>query len=166
MYKLDFFSPVEQPTDWMVVVPKKDSSVRICVDLSKFNHSVMREKLQLPTVDEASFLTIFVTPFGRFRFNRLPFGISSASFLFPASDMANLVKPNVPFVLSHIDGILVVGSPQQEHDEWLHSVLKRLQEAGVTLNKMFEFNKTYIVFLGHVVNAHGIKPEPSKTQAI
>ena len=102
-------SRVEEPTDWcapIVVVPKQSGSVRLCVDLTKLNDSVRREKHMLPSVEqilaqlsgakvfskidansgfhqiplakESALLTTFITPFGRFCYNRLPFGITSA----------------------------------------------------------------------------------------
>ena len=90
----------------MVVVPKKSGKVRICVDLKPLNASVLREAHPLPKVDEtlaqlsgakvfskldansgfwqiplsqtSRLLTTFITPMGRYCFNKLPFGISSA----------------------------------------------------------------------------------------
>ena len=90
----------------MVVVPKANGKVRICVDLTNLRESILREFHPLPSVDhtlaqqsvatvlskldansgfwqiglspESAKLTTFITPFGRFCFNRLPFGISSA----------------------------------------------------------------------------------------
>ena len=109
MEALGVISKVEQPTDWcapMVVVPKSQDDVRICIDLTKLNESVRRERYEMPSVDytlgqlagakifskldansriwqvrlseESTLLTTFITPFGRFAFRRLPFGISSA----------------------------------------------------------------------------------------
>ena len=91
----------------MGVVPKANGKVCICVDLTKLNESILREYHPLPSVDhtlaqlaganifskrdansgfwqiglspDPAKLTTFITPFGRFCFNRLPFGISSAS---------------------------------------------------------------------------------------
>ena len=90
----------------MVVVPKKSGAVRICVDLKPLNESVLREVHPIPKVDDvlgklagatvfskldansgfwqiplaakSRLLTTFITPFGRYCFNKLPFGISSA----------------------------------------------------------------------------------------
>ena len=90
----------------MVAVPKGKGKVRICVDLTKLNENILREFHPLPSIDhtlaqlagatvftklnansrfwqicllpESAKLTTFITPFGRFCFNRLPFGISSA----------------------------------------------------------------------------------------
>ena len=49
-------SRVEEPTEWcsgMVVVPKSDSRIQICIDLSKLNESVKREYYLMPAVDES-----------------------------------------------------------------------------------------------------------------
>ena len=94
----------------MVPVPKKNGSVRICVDLTRLNRSVQREQFQLPTADQliaslhgakyfftldaasafsqiplsedCSSLTTFISPFGRYHFKRLPFGITSGPEVF------------------------------------------------------------------------------------
>ena len=53
MERLGVIAKVEVPTDWcvgMVVVPKPNGDVRICVDLTKLNHSVCRERHPLPAV--------------------------------------------------------------------------------------------------------------------
>ena len=90
--------------------PKSNGHVRICVDMSKLNESVKRGRMVLPSVEhtlaqlqgagifskldansgfwqiplsnESALLTTFITPFGRFCYNRLPFGITSAPELF------------------------------------------------------------------------------------
>ena len=48
-------TPVTKPTDWctgIVVVPKKDDQVRICVDYTHLNKNVLRERHMLPAADE------------------------------------------------------------------------------------------------------------------
>ncbi len=90
----------------MVVVPKKSGAIIIYVDLKPLNECVLREVYPIPTVDDtlaqiagarvfskldansgfwqiplaeqSQLLTTFITPFGQFCFNKLPFGISSA----------------------------------------------------------------------------------------
>lgn len=55
MQDLGVITPVEEATDWcagMVVVPKANGKVRICVDLTKLNESVCREKHPIPSVDQ------------------------------------------------------------------------------------------------------------------
>ena len=113
MQTLGVIPPVDDPSPWcagMVVVPKLSGSVRICVDLTHLNQSVLREYHPLPNVDNtlaqlagakkftkldancgfwqiplaktSQLLTTFITPIGRFCFNKLPFGISCAPELF------------------------------------------------------------------------------------
>ena len=177
----------------MVVVPKKSGDVRICVDLKPLNESVLRETHPLPGVDEtlaqltgatvmskldanSGFwqiplakncreLTTFITPFGRYCFNKLPFGISSAPEHF--QKRMSTILDGLAGVLCLMDDILIFGKDQKEHDTRLTAALERIQAAGVTLNKdKCEFNKTSLTFLGHTIDGKGISPDPQKTAAI
>jgi len=66
-----------------------------------------------------------------------------------------------------VDDVLVSGKDQEGHDKCLHAVLKKIQAAEVILNKnKCQFSWSRIVFLGHVIVANGISPDPSKTEAI
>lgn len=189
-------SPVDEPTDWcagLVVVPKKNNTVRLCVDLTHLNKSVRREKHQLPSTEEtlhkltgakvfskldansgfwqipltesSRLLTTFLSPFGRYAFNRLPFGISSAPEHFQKR-METLLA-GLPGVLCQMDDVLIFGSTQEEHDERLESVLQRFEKANMTLNdEKCEFSRDKITFVGHVIDASGVRPDPRKVEAI
>ena len=79
----------------------------------------------------------------------------------------NEILQGLPGVVCHVDDILVTGKNKEEHDSRLHTVLIKLEAAGVTLNKeKCKFSCTKIVFLGHVIDASGISPDPAKTEAI
>ena len=196
MESLSIISKVDTPTPWcagMVVVPKKDKTVRICVDLKPLNQSILREthplskvddtlaqltnakvfsKLdansgfwQIPLAEKSRHLTTFPTPFGRFCFNKMPFGISSAPEHF--QKRMNEILSGFPGVVCLIDDVLVYGSTQEEHDKHLQAALECIQSAGATLNKeKCEFGKTTIKFLGHIITLEGISPDPSKTTAV
>ena len=171
----------------MVPVPKKNGKVRICVDFTALNKNVCRERFILPTVDESlaklsngkvftkldansgfwqvpmaedsRLLTTFITPIGRFCFNRLPFGISSAPEHFQRR-MSSILD-SIPRVLRNMEDILVFGENQEVHDQRFLRVLDRLKRAGVILNEQkCEFSKTGMKFLGHIVSAQGIKTDP------
>ena len=177
----------------MVVVPKKSGEVRICVDLKALNNNVRRQVHPIPKVDEtlaqltgarvyskldanSGFwqiplapesrpLTTFITPFGRYYFNKLPFGISSAPELFQRR-MSRILE-GLPGVLCNIDDICVFGATQDEHDRRLESALKKLEEAHVTLNPAkCEFSKPSIRFLGNIVDRDWIRADPAKIEAI
>ena len=196
MEHIGVISKVDQPTPWcagMVVVPKKSGSIRICVDLKPLNESVLREVHPLPKVDdtlaqlagakvfskldansgfwqiplakESRLLTTFITPYGRYCFNKLPFGISSAPELFQKR-MNNILR-GLEGVLCLMDDILIFGKDMEEHHKRVTSVLKRIKEAGVTLNMdKCEFAKFKITFLGHLIDENGIQADPAKTSSI
>ena len=189
MERSGIISRVDQPTDWcsgMVVVPKSDGRVRICVDLSKLNESVKRNRHILPSVKqslaqlggatvfskldansgfwqvklhpESALFTTFITPYGRFCFNRLPFGITSAPEYFQKR-MSTILNGSEG-VVNQTDDTLVHGKNRAEHDRRLAAVLKRLEEADVTWNRgKCEFAKSSVKFLGHIVDAAGIRPD-------
>ena len=163
MESMGVISKVDEPTPWcagMVVVPKKNDKVRICVDLKPLNESVLREVHPLPKVDEtlaqltgaklfskldansgfwqiplakpSRLLTTFITPIGRFHFNKLPFGISSAPEQF--QKRMSQILDGLDGVVCQMDDVLVHGKDQAEHDQRLTAVLKRIESAGATLN--------------------------------
>ena len=192
----DVIKPVTQPTDWcapIVVVPKPNNKVRVCVDLTKLNESVRRENFPLPTTDdllaqldgatvftkldcnsgfyqipldeESQLLTTFITPFGRFCYKRLPFGISSGPEVFQRS-MTQLLAGQEG-VICDIDDILIHGRIQNEHDTRLRQVLQKLQAAGATLNEeKCQFSQTKVKFLGHIITKEGVAIDPDKVKAI
>ena len=78
----------------------------------------------------------------------------------------NKVQRGLPGVLCHVDDVLVYGKDAVEHETRLHATLKRIKEAGITLNEnKCQFYKSQITFLGHVINQHGISSDPKKTTA-
>ncbi|UYV76763.1 K02A2.6-like [Cordylochernes scorpioides] len=104
-------------------------------------------------------------PFIRYRFKRLPFGISSAPEVFQRK-MSNLLESQSG-VKCHMDDIVIWGATQEEHDERLRCVLKKLQDSGLTLNKeKCIFSVKEIKFLGHLITERGVLPDPNKVQAI
>ena len=126
----------------MVVVPKKNGNICICIDLKPLNKSVLREMHLIPHVDEnlpqlfspavfsrldanggfwqiplaekARHHTTFITPFGRYCFNKLPFGISSAPEHF--QKRMSVILEGLNGVLCLIDDILIF-CKDQEHNE-------------------------------------------------
>ena len=167
----------------MVIVPKKNGAVRICVDLKPLNTSIQREVHPLPTVDQtfaqlsgatvfskldansgfwqipltalSKLLTTFLTHSGRYCFNKMPFSISSAPEYFQKR-MGKLLV-GLPGVLCHMDDVLIFGKDVQERDARLQQVLQQIQAAGATLNQeKCQFRISSIKFLGHLVDVTGI----------
>ena len=132
------------PTPWcagMVVIPKNDRTVRICVDLKPLNTAVLCEPHPLPKVydtlaqlsgakvfskldansgfwqipieEKSRHLTTFITPLDRVCFNKMLFGISSTPVHFQRR--MNQIPDNLPGVLCLMDDIIIHGKNQQEH---------------------------------------------------
>ena len=79
---------------------------------------------QIPLAQESRPLMTFITPFGRYWFNKLPFGISSAPELFQRR--INRILEGLDGALCLMDDILVFGSSPEEHDSRLSAVMQRL----------------------------------------
>ena len=196
MESLGIISKVDEPTPWcagMVVAPKKGGAIRICVDYQPLNRYVCREVYPLPKVDEtlaqlagakifskldansgfwqiplterSKLLTTFITPFGRYYFHKLPFGICSAPEHF--QKRMSKILAGLEGVLCQMDDVLVFGRDKEEHNARLIAALNRIRDAGVTLNReKCEFEKGKLLFLGHVIDQHGVQADPEKTSAI
>ncbi|KAL2098368.1 hypothetical protein ACEWY4_007575 [Coilia grayii] len=114
---------------------------------------------QIPLTKDCAHYTTFITPFGRYFYNRLPFGISSA----PEHFQNRMVKvtEGLEGVICHMDDVLIWGSMQAEHDARVHAVLQKAQEAGITLNTAkCEFSKTTVKFLSYVISPEGVRHAP------
>ena len=126
----------------IVIVEKPNGKLRICLDPRDLNTAVMREHYQLPTVEEitcrlseAKYFTVldassgfwqlkldeastrlctFNTPFGRYRFLRLPFGINSAPEVFHRT--VRQLFEGIEGVETYIDDLLVWGETKELHD--------------------------------------------------
>ena len=105
------------------------------------------------------------TPFGLFRVNRLPYGVSSSPAIFQRT-MEMLLK-DVSNVVIYIDDMVVFGKTVQEHNETLQTVLEKLARAGLVLKKeKCKWNQDSIAFLGHIINRDGVTPMKAKVEAI
>ena len=177
----------------MVPVPRKNGKVRICVDLKRLNEGVRRERYVLPTAEEitaklsgatmftsldaasgfwqiplhpeSTKLTTFITPFGRYAFKRLPFGITSAPEIFQRKMTETL--NGLEGVAIFMDDVLVYGDTPEQHDQRLSKVLERIESAGLKLNKeKCKFRQDQLHFLGQVIDKSGVRPDPDKVKAI
>lgn len=184
----------------MVVVPKRDSqSLRICLDPKDLNRAIEREHYPLPTIEDvatrlhgakvfslldvrsgfwhvmldepSSFLTTFNTPFGRYRWKRLPFGICSAPEVFQRK-MHQLVE-GLSGIEVIADDFAVVGfgdniaEAHRSHDTNMMAFVQRCEDRGVKLNtNKMQLRIPEIPFIGHVMTSEGLKVDPRKVRAI
>ena len=120
---------------------------------------------------ESSYLTTFNTPFGRYRWKRMPFGLCSAPEVFQRR-MHELIEgmPNVEVIA---DDFVVVGygETQQDairnHDDHLVAFLQLCKNRGLKLNReKIRLRQKGVSFIGHVATDTGLRVDPAKVKAI
>ena len=177
----------------MVIVTKPNGKLWICIDPRDLNKAIKREHYPMRTIEEvvtrmpnaqvfsvldansgfwqvqldheSSKLCTFNTPFGRYRFKRLPFGISSAQDVFQ-STMSEMFE-DIEGVEVVVDDLLIWGETETEHDERLRKVLERTRQCNLKLNKeKSQIKLSEIHYIGHILNKEGLKPDPEKVKAI
>ncbi|KAK2719301.1 hypothetical protein QYM36_004948 [Artemia franciscana] len=115
--------------------------------------------------EESSELTTFATPFGRFKFRRMPFGLISAQDEFQRR-MEEAFE-GVPGFSVIVDDIIISGKSETEHDVNTRAALTRARERTVKLNKAKCILKSEsIPYFGHVISKDGIHPDPNKVNAL
>ena len=128
------------------------------IDLLKGYH-------QIPVCDKDIKKTAVITPFGLFLFPRCPFGLKNAGQDFQR--MMDAILGDIPHVFVYLDDILVASPNMAEHLKDLRKVFEILDQNGLTVNrKKCVFGKTSLDFLGHYVDATGIRPQKEKVEAI
>ena len=177
----------------LVVVPKSDGDVRVCVDMRRANEAIIRERHPIPTVEEllhdlngstvfskidlkwgfhqillseeSRHITTFITHRGLCRYKRLMFGVTSAPEKY--QQIIGDVVRGCAGVANIADDLIVHGCGVEEHDKRLFVVLDRLNEVGLTMNgDKCEFRLSKLTFFGHELTSDGINPSEEKIAAI
>nr|XP_043898190.1 uncharacterized protein LOC122779681 [Solea senegalensis] len=185
-------SPFASP---IVLVKKKDGSLRLCVDYRQLNHRTRKDAFPLPRIEESldaltgaqwfSTLdlasgynqvpvaeadrpkTAFCTPFGLFEWNRMPFGLCNACSTFQRLMQRVFGDQQFQSLLLYLDDIVVFSSSFRQHLERLEVVLQRLQHEGLKakLSKCSFFQQE-VRYLGHIMSAEGVSTDPSKLEVV
>ena len=110
--------------------------------------------------------TAFVTPFGKWEFNMVPFGLTQATAYFQAL-ISEVLKGLSHFTIAYLDDIIIFSQTEEEHLKHLEIIFRRLKEAGLKLKRSkCSFMKLHIEYLGHLISEKGIEPMPDKLTAI
>ncbi|PIK48832.1 hypothetical protein BSL78_14290 [Apostichopus japonicus] len=192
----DVIAVVDEPTPWvsaLVIAPKKNGDLRICIDPRELNKALQREHYTLPILEEtlhelgqsrvfskadlssgywhvqldyeSSLLTTFQTSYGRYRWKRLPFGLCVSSEIFQKKLVEAL--DSLDGVVCIADDVIIHGKDTEQHDKNLKEFLKRCQEQGIKLNQdKLELRLDEITFIGHRLTKNGLQSDPEKVKAI
>ena len=105
--------------------------------------------------------TAFVTPFGKYEFLMVPFGLAQASAYFQL--LMNKVLKGLKFTMTYLDDIIIFSQDELQHLEHLEIVFSHLREAGLKMKcSKCDFFKNEIHYLGHLISPEGISPLPNK----
>ena len=145
----------------LTLIEKPDHSLRVCLDPRPLNKAIKRHHYPMQTIEnicaemegasyfakmdassgywqvlvdeESANLLTFGTPFARYRFNRMPFGIKSASEVFQR-EVEKIVK-KVDGAVNAQDDIIVWGRTKQELKDRVRLLMKEIRLSGLKLNK-------------------------------
>jgi len=130
---------------------------------SKLNLSHAYQQLVL--YDESQKLVTINTHKGLFKYNHLPFGVTTAPSIFQRV-MEHLLQ-DLNSVTLYLDDILISGKTTAEHLENLDKVLSRLEKTGMHLKQSkCKFLLSEVEYLGHKITRGGLKPSDSKLEAV
>ena len=201
MVEQDVICKQEDPTEWChnLVLVKRADKLRICLDPIPMNRFIKREEFQIPKLDEvlpnlsrakvfttcdaksgfwqlvldekSSLLTTFWTPFGRYRWKRMPFGVCNAPEVFQramcefAADLQQVVPLADDFLIYGVGNTVI--EAKADHDLRLCAFLNKCRSIGLRLNRdKLQYCRSEVKFFGHILTSDGLKVDSTKTNAI
>ena len=179
----------------ITLVPKKDGSIRFCVDYRKLNAVTRKDAHPIPNIqdildnlagasvfttldlksgywqvpmsEEAQEKTAFSTHRGLFHFKRMPFGLTNAPALFQRLMNRVLAQYIGTSVMVYLDDIVIFSRSPVDHEKHVSQVFEALRQAGLTVKlSKCAFGQKEVKLLGYIVSGQGIRSDPEKTRAI
>ena len=186
------YSPWASP---IVMVKKKDKTFRFCVDYRALNAVTVRDSHPIPRQDDSidalssstyfsvmdlssgywqvplnpedKEKTAFTTGTGLYNFNVMPFGLVNAPMTFQRLMEAVLHGLHWSTCLIYLDDCIVLGKNFDDHLHNLQDVLQRFREAGLKLKpSKCQFFHKEVTYLGYVINANGVLPDPNNINKV
>ena len=181
-------SPYSSP---ILLVKKKDTSMRFCTDFRKMNKILVFDNEPIPDVDslfaklgkakyfskldlskgyfqirmkdEDKNKTAFTTPSGQYQFVVMPFGLKTAGAIFSRIMRLVLEPLNLDCIQNFMDDIIISTVSWAEHLLALYKLVERLDEVNLSVKpSKCAFGFEEIGFLGHRVSSGQMKPEEDK----
>ena len=180
----------------VVLVCKKDGSLRFCIDLWKLNSWTIKDVYSLPRIEESldclngaiiftsldlkagywqmemeensiPYTAFTVGPLGFYECVLMPFGLTNAPATFQYLMESCLGDYHLKYCIIYLDDIIIFSKTPEEHIDRLCKVFQKLDEAGLCLKpSKCEFFLHRLEYLGHVVSSKGIETNPKKIAAI
>lgn len=180
----------------VVMVRKKDGSLRYCIDYRRLNEVTHKDSYPLPNMEDCIdslggakyFSTVDLSAGywqvqldedakdkssfygvggGLWRFTVMPFGLCNAPATFERLMEKVLEQLQWQICLCYLDDILIFSRTVTEHFARIRMVLDRMRDAGLRLKpKKCQFFKEQTLFLGHVVSRDGIRADPEKISKV
>ena len=178
----------------IVLVGKKDGTMRLCVDYRRLNELTTSDAYPMPRVDDiidrvgrANYFstldltkgywqvpveetdrpkTSFSTPSGLYQFTMMPFGLKGAPATFQRL-MDRVITGLDGFVSAYLDDVIIFSDTFESHLNQLQQVLTRLKEAGLTAKpQKCNLGADHCQYLGHIIGRGIIQPQQDKVQSV
>ena len=121
-------------------------------------------QIPIETTDQPK--TAFCSPWGKFEFMVMPFGLRNGPAVFQRL-MDHILHKDQENYQVYIDDIAVFSSTWEEHCQHIARVLDRLRHAGLTANvKKCQWGQTRCEFLGYVIGKGMVSPALGKIEAV
>ncbi|CAC5379318.1 unnamed protein product [Mytilus coruscus] len=180
--KLGVIKPVDTPTDWvssLVIVKKPSGKIRLCIDPKPLNKALKRCHYPLPIIEdllpELSKAKVYSSVMLKMVLACTDGQKCHLEFRLPPNISNNFGKEieNLPGVRTVADDIIIYGEGQTienatlDHDRKLKALLDRCRERNIKINRdKFVLRATEMPYIGHLLTAEGVKPDPEKIAAI
>ena len=184
--------PTEWCSNMVCAKKKNKDEMRVCIDPKDLNKALKRPHHPLKTIEdilteipnaryfsvldaknsfwqipldtESSKLTCFATPFGRYIFKVLPYGVTVGSEVYQQTIEHLFADTPCDAV---VDDLLIHGTDLEDHDRKLAQVLDRCREVNLKLNpSKCKFRVSRVSYVGHILSDQGVLPDPDKVAAI